>query len=280
MHQYHGDPSPSINHVFVEDWFDDDDLKDKVVDFDSFSEDSERGFKIFTSSVVMAPHILVASPTGARSTPVTSFVGAQSTPVAPPPCVMTAPVEPLDGNVSLAAIVNGSLTPVEPSPSSGCQQQTHESASVPKGTKGWDFVFNCLGPQEGTSVVDYSEANLPTVYAPTQMSVEAELVSGSGVVAPNSGGWGIVQSKRIRHKPSPSKQPHVEPCPAQGISRIDHRDHQLSPLISVSHTTSALAPNDILGFRTNKGKYVVVSGARGCLPLLLLDDLLLGMAKG
>ncbi|KAG6735706.1 hypothetical protein POTOM_061642 [Populus tomentosa] len=218
-HQYHGNPFPCINHVFMEDWFDDDDLEDKVVDFDSSSEDSKRGSKIFTSSVVMAPCILVASPVGAQSTSITSFVGAQSTPVAPSPCVMTSPVEPLDDNVSLTTTVSGSLTPVEPFPSSGrnlfasnhnttscsklihysaftetrgCQQQTHESATIPKGTKGWDSVLNYLGPQEGTPVVDYSEANLPTVCAPTQMSVEVELVSGSGVVAPNSGGWEIV----------------------------------------------------------------------------------------
>ncbi|KAJ6880897.1 hypothetical protein NC652_034043 [Populus alba x Populus x berolinensis] len=38
-HQYHGNPFPCINHVFMEDWFDDDDLEDKVVDFDSSSED-------------------------------------------------------------------------------------------------------------------------------------------------------------------------------------------------------------------------------------------------
>ncbi|KAL3573226.1 hypothetical protein D5086_027130 [Populus alba] len=191
-HQYHGNPFPCINHVFMEDWFDDDDLEDKVVDFDSSSEDSKRGSKIFTSSVVMAPCILVASPIGAQSTSITSFVGAQSTPVAPLPCVMTSPLEPLDDNVSLTTTVSGSLTPVEPFPSSGRQQQTHESATVPKGTKGWDSVLNYLGPQEGTPVVDYSEANLPTVCAPTQMSVEVELVFGSGVVAPNSGGWEIV----------------------------------------------------------------------------------------
>ncbi|KAJ6880894.1 hypothetical protein NC652_034043 [Populus alba x Populus x berolinensis] len=107
-HQYHGNPFPCINHVFMEDWFDDDDLEDKVVDFDSSSEDSKRGSKIFTSSVVMAPCILVASP-----------VGAQSTPAATSLCVMTSPVEPLDENVSLTTTVSGSLTPVEPFPSSG-----------------------------------------------------------------------------------------------------------------------------------------------------------------
>jgi hypothetical protein len=40
---------------------------------------------------------------------------------------------------------------------------------------------------------------------------------------------------------------------------MGHRDRQPSPPISVSPTISAPAPNDLAGFRTNKGKSVVVS---------------------
>jgi len=60
----------------------------------------------------------------------------------------------------------------------------------------------------------------------------------------------------LRH---PTWSPHVEPCPAQGLSHMGHRDRQPSPPISVSPTISAPAPNDLAGFRTNKGKSVVVS---------------------
>ena len=145
------------------------------------------------------------------------------------------------------------------------KQPAHDSTHVPKGTRGRDSVFNRLGPQEGTPVVKCSEANIPAKCLPTPMQVEAELVSESGAVAPDSGGWEIVQSKRVRRKPSPlrhpTRSPHVEPCPAQGLSHIGHRDRQPSPPISVSPTISAPAPNDLAGFRTDKGKSMVVSSA-------------------
>ncbi|KAL3583060.1 hypothetical protein D5086_017392 [Populus alba] len=57
--QYHGDPSPSINHVFVENWSGDDDLEDKEVNFDSYVEDYVGASKFFTSSVVVAPPFLL-----------------------------------------------------------------------------------------------------------------------------------------------------------------------------------------------------------------------------
>jgi hypothetical protein len=91
-----------------------------------------------------------------------------------------------------------------------------------------DFVFNHLGPQEDTPVVEHSEVTLPADCVPNPMQVEGELVSKNGVVAPNIGGWEIVQSRNVRRNPSPpihsTRSHHVEPCPAQGTSHMFHRE--------------------------------------------------------
>ncbi|KAJ6419769.1 hypothetical protein OIU84_029813 [Salix udensis] len=67
----HGDPSPNINHVFVEDCTDED-------DFDSSEEDCTERSNIFTSTVPVAP-----------STPAFNFVGGRSVP--PPACTIPPP---------------------------------------------------------------------------------------------------------------------------------------------------------------------------------------------
>jgi hypothetical protein len=59
------DPSHSINHVFVDDYSDDDALDDEEVDYASSGEDYAGGSKFFTSSVFEAP-----------SVPATSLIGA------------------------------------------------------------------------------------------------------------------------------------------------------------------------------------------------------------
>jgi hypothetical protein len=61
---YRGDPSPSINHVFVEDWSGEDDLEDEEVDFDSSVDFYYVGASTFSSSPVV-----VASPASCQSTP-------------------------------------------------------------------------------------------------------------------------------------------------------------------------------------------------------------------
>jgi hypothetical protein len=61
-----------------------------------------------------------------------------------------------------------------------------------------DFVFNHLGPQEDTPVVEHSEVTLPADCVPNPMQVEGELVS--------------------------TRSHHVEPCPAQGTSHMFHRE--------------------------------------------------------
>ncbi|KAL9399361.1 hypothetical protein Peur_008322 [Populus x canadensis] len=78
-HPYHGDPS--INHIFVEDWYSDDDLEDEEVDFNSPVEDYVGASTFFT------PPVVGASPAGGQSTPIAFPAVAQSTPPPLPPVV-------------------------------------------------------------------------------------------------------------------------------------------------------------------------------------------------
>ncbi|KAJ6973872.1 hypothetical protein NC653_034023 [Populus alba x Populus x berolinensis] len=127
-----------------------------------------------------------------------------------------------------------------PPPNVPSKQQAHNSiALVPKGK---DSIFNRLGPQEGTSVVECSEANLPADCVPNSIQVEAKPVSMCGANARNFG--------------------------AQRITHMVHMDRQLSPLYSVAHDILAPPPKDLAGYRTNKGKSVVVSGAPAMMHLL------------
>jgi len=80
---YHGDPN--INHIFVEDWFGNDDLEDEEVDFNSSVEDYVGASTFFTSPVVGA------SPVDGQSKPVASPAVAQSTPPPLPPAVGSIP---------------------------------------------------------------------------------------------------------------------------------------------------------------------------------------------
>jgi hypothetical protein len=144
-------------------------------------------------------------------------------------------------------------------------QRAHDSvAPIPKGR---DSVFNRLGPQGGTSVIECPKANLPADCEPNSLLVEAELVSESGATAPNSSDWELVRNKKVRRKPSPSRNsfgsPHVEPYLAQGNSHMVHRDCQPSPPLLIARNISAPAPKDLASHRIDKGKFVVISGAPG-----------------
>jgi hypothetical protein len=151
-----------------------------------------------------------------------------------------------------------SLPPIIPS-----NQQTPNLAPAPKNK---DSIFHRLGPQVDNPVVDRSEANLPADCVPNTKQVAAELVSTNGAGAPNTGGWEIVQGRKVKRKPSPPRpstvSPHVEPCPAQGTSHMPHRERQLSPTRFVPPITSTSA-SALAGFGTDKCKYMVVSGASG-----------------
>jgi len=105
------------------------------------------------------------------------------------------------------------------------KQQAHDPAPVPKDR---DSVFHHLGPQVDTPIVDCSGAKLSADCDPNTKQVEAELVSENGAAAPHTGGWEIVQSRKVRRKPSlprPStRSPHVEPCSPQETSHMVHRE--------------------------------------------------------
>ncbi|KAL9400756.1 hypothetical protein Peur_004605 [Populus x canadensis] len=175
---YHVDPSPSINHVFMEDCSDDEDFDKKEVDFDSSEEDYAGGSKFFTLQCLQL-HLSLLSP-----------LQIPSQPLLPAPYVL----------LLLKLLPQHYI----------------------------DSIFHSLGPQGGTLVVDCSEVYLPPDCAPNTKQVEAELVSENGAVAPNSGGWEIVQSRKVRRKPSPprtsTRSPHVKPCPTQGTSHMVHRE--------------------------------------------------------
>lgn len=96
--QYHVDPSPSINHIFIEYCSDDDDFDDEEVDFDSSEEDYEAGSKFFTTPVFIAPPSPFVSPTSTQPTPVLSCSCADSALAAVP--APFAPKAPMDATTS------------------------------------------------------------------------------------------------------------------------------------------------------------------------------------
>ncbi|KAL3569610.1 hypothetical protein D5086_029500 [Populus alba] len=143
----------SINHVFVEYCFDDDDFDDEEVDFESSEEDYEGGSKFFTTLVFTAP-----------PSPSISPVGTQPAAVLPPSCANSAlavvlapsaPKAPMDANVLLAATASASP---EPSPStwhnlfaSNCDTTSQQQTPNPSpALQGRDSVFHWLGPQMTT----------------------------------------------------------------------------------------------------------------------------------
>lgn len=126
--QLHVDPSPSINHVFVDS--DDDALDDEEVDYASSGDDCARGSQFFTSSVFEAPSVPAASLIGAHSVPVNSpacpFPDPVASPVVSPACPLpdpvaspvpasSTPIAPAEVDVPLAA----TAPPPPPSASSG-----------------------------------------------------------------------------------------------------------------------------------------------------------------
>ncbi|XP_073267824.1 uncharacterized protein [Populus alba] len=111
-----------------------------------------------------------------------------------------------------------------------------------------------------------------TDYSPVApILVESELVSVRGDVDPVSSGWNIVQSKRMRRKPSPPKHnarpSHVDHCtgpestPVHAL--VDSRDHRFPAPPSGSHIQTGPNTNVLAGSRYDKGKSVVVSVAPG-----------------
>jgi hypothetical protein len=101
--QLHVDPSPNINHVFVDS--DDDALVDEEVDYASSGDDCAGGSQFFTSSVLEAP-----------SVPATSQIDLGASPDASPACHFPDPgaspvvsPAPAEVNVPLAATAHPPL---------------------------------------------------------------------------------------------------------------------------------------------------------------------------
>ncbi|KAJ6866809.1 hypothetical protein NC652_038140 [Populus alba x Populus x berolinensis] len=141
--QHRGD-SPSITHVFVEDWSEDEDPVDEELEYDSAEEVYAGGSKFFTSPVNMTPLVpiapisedppstvhspasaqltAIAAPTDALLHLVVSPVVAQATPgsfparetpalvVSPAPAT-SAPVGPVNGAAPLATNVSAAEHP-------------------------------------------------------------------------------------------------------------------------------------------------------------------------
>ncbi|KAJ6893906.1 hypothetical protein NC652_027855 [Populus alba x Populus x berolinensis] len=105
----------------------------------------------------------------------------------------------------------------------------------------------------------------PSKQAP--LLAEPEQVAESGAVDHVSGGWNIVQSKRLRRKNSPSKQPvsgAVDHCSVHESSTLHAPLHApVHPTVTSKdhHLPSHLAANTnvLAGSRKDKGKAVVVS---------------------
>ncbi|KAJ6865060.1 hypothetical protein NC651_035579 [Populus alba x Populus x berolinensis] len=105
----------------------------------------------------------------------------------------------------------------------------------------------------------------------TPILVEPELMSVSGAVDPVSGGWNIVQSKRIRRKTSPLKHrvrpSRVDHCTgpesAPVHAPVDSRDHHFQTPPTGSHIQPGPNTNVLAGSRYDKGKSAVVSVALG-----------------
>ncbi|KAJ6865061.1 hypothetical protein NC651_035580 [Populus alba x Populus x berolinensis] len=130
--QHRGD-SPSINHVFVEDWSEDEDPDDEELEYDSAEEEYVGGSKFFTSPVNVTPLVPVASvsvdlPSTVHS-PASAQIIAQTTPgsfptretpalVVSPALATSAPVGPVNGVAPLATTVSAAEHPPESSPSS------------------------------------------------------------------------------------------------------------------------------------------------------------------
>jgi hypothetical protein len=137
---YRGDPSPSINHVFVEDWSGEDDLEDEEVDFDSSVDFYYVGASTFSSSPVV-----VASPASCQSTPPPLPLAEKipSPPVASPADGQsTLPSLPLAEKI-LSPPLEKTVLPS--SPSSGCREVPPSTVagnpvSVPGSSK-WSDLF-------------------------------------------------------------------------------------------------------------------------------------------
>ncbi|KAG6750288.1 hypothetical protein POTOM_047392 [Populus tomentosa] len=203
----HGEHSPSINHIFEDDYFDDEEIEEEA-DLGFYREDHVNRSKFFTTSplaastssppvgsqiecptnVIPSPAAFpvdVKSPTAApqpsaTSLPVASSLCAVSAPVTSSGCAMPAH-DPAPGSAMSVPIVpmRGTSPSANPPSNVPSKPRAKESAAPdPNITKGRDTAFNRLGPQGGTSVAGCSEANQPANCGPNPVPVVDEIVAG------------------------------------------------------------------------------------------------------
>ncbi|KAJ6912867.1 hypothetical protein NC651_015355 [Populus alba x Populus x berolinensis] len=148
-------------------------------------------------------------------------------------------------------------------------QAAKVSATASRANTIKEFVFDRLGPQEDPPVVVSPVGNLPLNSAP--LLAEPAQVAKSGAVDHVSGGWHIVQSKRLRRKNSPSKH-RVRSSTVSVSGAVDHCSvHESSHMHATLHApvhpivgskdhrlTTPPAPNTIVltGSRKDEGKVV------------------------
>ncbi|KAJ6856768.1 hypothetical protein NC651_038440 [Populus alba x Populus x berolinensis] len=111
----HGEHSPSINHIFVDDYSDDEEIEEEA-DLDYYGEDYVNGSKFFTSSPLAA----------STSTPP---VGSQFTPIVCPTSVIPPPAASLVGDTSLTAALPPCATSL-PAASPLCTVSTPATSPV------------------------------------------------------------------------------------------------------------------------------------------------------
>ncbi|KAG6748933.1 hypothetical protein POTOM_048874 [Populus tomentosa] len=284
----HGEPSPSINHIFMDDYSDDEELEAEA-DLDSCGEDYVNGSKFFTSSPLVAStntppvgsqFIPIVCPTSVIPPPAASLVRdasptadfplcATSPPTTSPLCAVSAPVTSPVYAMPAHAASPGCATSVPVAPIRGTAPSTNPVREIPNSSE------PSSNPWRGTSVAGCSEANQSANCGPNPVPVVDEIVSENGTVTPNSGGWELVQRKKARRKSSPSRNSSgstpVAPRVAQGNSHIIHRARLPSPPPSVAWNISSPVPTDVAGHRADKGKSVVISSAPGHLSSKPLD---------
>ncbi|KAG6735565.1 hypothetical protein POTOM_061825 [Populus tomentosa] len=285
----HGEHSPSINHIFEDDYSDAEEIEEEA-DLGFCREVYVNGSKFFTSSplaaststpLVDSQFIPIECPTNVIPSPAAFPVGVKSPTAALQPCATSLPVTSSLCAESAPVTSSGCATPAH-DPAPGCaipsanppsnvpsKPRAKESAAPdPNIIKGRDTVFNRLGPQGGTSVAGCSEANQPANCGPHPVPVVDEIVPENGTTLPNNGGWELVRRKKARSKSSQSRNPsgstHATPRVGQDNSHIVHRARLPSPPPSV-------ASADVAGHRADKGTSVVMPIATGHLASQPLD---------
>ncbi|KAL9366391.1 hypothetical protein Peur_037590 [Populus x canadensis] len=150
-----GDPSPSINQVFVEDWSSDEDLEEEEVDFDSSVDFDYVGAPSSSSPIV------VASPASCQSTPPPPSLAEEilSPPVASPAGGQsTLPPQPLAAKILPTPLETTVLPSSLPS---GCRESPPSTVagnpvSIPGSSKWSDLFLSNRNTASSTKLQHFS----------------------------------------------------------------------------------------------------------------------------